>query len=442
VLNRTGNAVNGTKGGRTPDENVRGCELQKLRALAPVAGACRLPRLATVPRNLTSLRQRANIPAWTLDRPRVSPSIWLASRLLPPQAMNPRLALFGAFALSALPVLVACGDSSSSPSSPTGSGSSSGGATQDAEQGGNDSGNPTTGVTPEGGWSGNNLPDGGGDSGAVLPEASADSGGGRARDAAPESGGIVTPATKAVMYLPNWNGSYANWANMIDFNKMTHLLLAFGTVSGNTSWSLGASDSDVQTLAAAAHVANVKVLVSIGGADDDIGIINAYGSKSNIAPLVSNLDAMVARLDLDGVDVDLERGTMMTSGSNYPAFVAQLLSTFHPEGKLVTSALAQYIVEDANPDPTIIATVQSFDFINDMIYTTNMGDYTNEASWWTSTTHLPKDKIVWGIQFMSSLSVNTAKQITTASKAYGGVMCWEYTQPTEAQLWPAVQSVL
>jgi hypothetical protein len=34
--------------------------------------------------------------------------------------------------------------------------------------------------------------------------------------------------------------------------------------------------------------------------------------------IVSNLDAMVARLDLDGVDVDLERGTK-----------------FHPEGKLV-----------------------------------------------------------------------------------------------------------
>jgi hypothetical protein len=133
---------------------------------------------------------------------------------------------------------------------------------------------------------------------------------------------------------------------------------------------------------------------------------------------------------------------MMTSGSNYPAFVTKLLSTFHPEGKLVTSALAQYIVQDAKFDSTIIATVQSFDFINDMIYTTNMSDYTNEASWWTSTIHLPKDKLVWGIEFTSSLSVSTAKQITTALKAYGGIMIWEYTQPTEAQLWPAVQSVL
>jgi chitinase len=158
--------------------------------------------------------------------------------------------------------------------------------------------------------------------------------------------------------------------------------------------------------------------------------------------LVSNLDAFASRLNLDGVDVDLEQGTLMTSGSNYPAFVRQLLSTFHPEGKLVTSALAQYIVQDANPDTTITSTVNSFDFINDMIYGTKLSDYTNEASWWTGTIGLANDKLVLGIQFMSSLSVNTAQTVTTDSKAYGGVMCWEYTQSTEAQLWPAIQGVL
>jgi hypothetical protein len=35
-----------------------------------------------------------------------------------------------------------------------------------------------------------------------------------------------------------------------------------------------------------------------------------------------------------------------------------------------------------------------------------------------------------------------AKQLTTASKAYGGVMVWEYSQSTEPSLWPAVQSSL
>jgi hypothetical protein len=86
--------------------------------------------------------------------------------------------------------------------------------------------------------------------------------------------------------------------------------------------------------------------------------------------------------------------------------------------------------------------VNSFDFINDMIYTTNLSDYTNESSWWTSTVNLPKDKLVWGILFGQGLSASTAAQITMQSLAYGGIMVWEYTQSSTPTLWPAVQGAL
>jgi GH18 family chitinase len=287
--------------------------------------------------------------------------------------------------------------------------------------------------------------------GPVAPDAgggaSQDAGHKPGSDAAADTGSDVvvppsTPAIKVVMYLPNWSGSYANWATMIDFNKMTHLLLAFGTVDTNNNWNMGASDSDVQALAAAAHSHQVKVLVSIGGADDDIGIINQYGSTSNIDPMVANLQSMVTRLTLDGVDVDLERGAMMKSSSNYPAFVNKLVAAFHPQGLLVTTALAQYIAQDANTDATLQAVYQSFDFINDMIYTTNPSDYTNEGSWWTGTQGIDKTKLCLGIEFSNNLSTGTAVQLTNTSKDYGGVMIWEYSQPTEGTLWPAVQGAL
>jgi chitinase len=248
------------------------------------------------------------------------------------------------------------------------------------------------------------------------------------------------------MYLDNWSGTFASWATKLDFTKMTHLILAFATVSGTNSWNDLGDTADVQTLTAAAHAKNVKVLVSIGGAGGDASVISAYKSASNIAPLVANLDAMVTAMNLDGVDVDLETGSGMRSSSNYPAFVSQLISTFHAEGKLVTTAQAQYIVQDQNPDATIVATLKSFDFVNDMIYSNNMSDFTNEASWWTgSTIGLPKDNLVWGICFGEcggAPSVTTVEQITTASKAYGGVMCWDYTDKLESTLWPAVQSAL
>jgi hypothetical protein len=280
---------------------------------------------------------------------------------------------------------------------------------------------------------------GGGDEAGAVADAATSEGGA----IVPGEGGVVTPDTKVVMYLPNWSGSYSSWATKIDFNKMTHLLLAFGTVSSGTNdWSIGAPDADVQALAATAHAKNVKVLVSIGGADDDIGIITRYQTQSNIAPLVANLDALVGRLDLDGVDVDLERGGDMKSTGHYPAFVSALISTFRPEGKLVSSALAQYIVQDAGANAALFTVINSFDFINLMIYSTNMNDYTSEANWWVSSVGAPKVKLTWGIEFTSQLTVTMAKQITTASKAYGGVMVWEYSQPTESQLWPAVQSAL
>ncbi len=253
----------------------------------------------------------------------------------------------------------------------------------------------------------------------------------------------MIPDTKVVMYLPNWSGSFSSWASKIDFNKMTHLLLAFGVVnSGTNDWNLGASDADVQTLAKAAHAANVKILVSIGGADDDIGIITRYQTESNIAPLVSNLDSFVSRLDLDGVDVDLERGADMKSSGNYPEFISKLVAQFRPEGKLVTSALAQYIVEDMGSDATVTQSLNAFDFINLMIYSTNMNSYTSELNWWTTNKGIAKNKLTWGVEFTNSLTVDMAKQLTTASKADGGIMIWEYSQATEPTLWPAIQASL
>jgi chitinase len=249
------------------------------------------------------------------------------------------------------------------------------------------------------------------------------------------------------MYLDNWSGSFASWSTKLNFSKMTHLLLAFATVSGSNTWGNSLGDTgDVQTIAAAAHAKGVKVLVSIGGGGGDQSVISAYQSASNIAPLVANLNTMVTAMNLDGVDVDLESPDSMTSSSNYSAFVAALISTFRPQGKLVTTASAEYIVQGQNPDASIVATLKSFDFVNDMIYANSVSDFTDEASWWTSgAVSLPKENLTLGVCFGEcggAPSVATVEQVTTDSKAYGGVMCWDYTDADESTLWPAIQSAL
>jgi hypothetical protein len=346
--------------------------------------------------------------------------------------MGVQSVLYRTFAILPVPLFLACGGGPSSDQSPTASDSGAQ-SSKDAPSG------PTTdGVAPA-------------DAGSpATPEAGDDSGGNGAIDASSEAGPIGVPATKAVMYLDNWSGSFASWATKIDFTKLTHLNLAFATVTGTNSWGTTLGDTaDVQAIAAAAHAKNVKVLVSLGGGGGDQSVIGAYQSASNIGPLVANLDAMVNAMNLDGVDVDLESPGGMTSGGNYPAFVNALISTFHPEGKLVTTALAQYIVQGQNPDATIVATLNSFDFVNDMIYSATLSDYTNEAAWWTgSPVGLPKEKLVWGVCYdgggeCANPSVALVKQITTASKDYGGIMIWDYTDSSVGPtIWPAIQSQL
>jgi hypothetical protein len=39
---------------------------------------------------------------------------------------------------------------------------------------------------------------------------------------------LPEPALKLVGYLPDYDGSYADFAKSLDFSKMTHLYLAFG----------------------------------------------------------------------------------------------------------------------------------------------------------------------------------------------------------------------
>jgi GH18 family chitinase len=256
-------------------------------------------------------------------------------------------------------------------------------------------------------------------------------------------GSTTDPAIKVVMYLPNWAGSFSTWAGKIDFNKMTHLDLAFGTIKSGNDWDLGASDADVKAIAAAAHAKNVKVLVSIGGADDDIGIINAYGNAGNIDPMVNNLDAFITRLDLDGVDVDLERGVNLKASTNFPMFLSKLIAKLRPQGRVVSTALAQYIIEDTGDDAaTTAAWLNTYDFINLMIYNNNMSTYTSELSWWTTKRNIPKNKLTWGVDFSGNTSADMVKQLTIASKAYGGVMAWELSQKAAPPLWMAVQQSL
>ena len=202
------------------------------------------------------------------------------------------------------------------------------------------------------------------------------------------------------MYLDNYSG--VNWTTLstkIDFTKMTHLNLAFASGTTKNDWEMGTPDADVKAIVDKAHAAGVKVLASLGGGGNDGTLFNQYKTPANIDPMVANLDAFLKRLNLDGADVDVESPDNL--GASYAAFVSKTIAVLRPEGKLVTAAVASYLTQ-SNPGGPDKATLSSFDFINLMIYQADVAAYMSEATYWTQTEGVAKEKLAFGVGFHGS----------------------------------------
>jgi GH18 family chitinase len=314
-----------------------------------------------------------------------------------------------------------------------GSGSSSGSGGSSSGSSGGTSGGGTSGST-----SGSGSSSGAGDSGTDDgPAGNMDGAAGADGTTGMDDGGgnPSIPAVKFVVYLDDWSGGYGTWANKIDFSKMTHLNLAFVEATTDNNWNFvdGQSDSDVKALVDKAHAAGVKVLASLGGGGTDTTVVNQYTNPANDDALVSNVDAFLKRLNLDGADVDVEKESQNEVGDNYGMFVSKLIATLHPEGKLVTAAVAQYLQGYMNDD-----TLHSFDYVNIMTYSGNTGDYMGDAAFYTGQKGMDKTKITLGI--ITGTSVGTTQSIVQMSKDYGGVMLWDLGG--DSTLYQAIQGSL
>ncbi len=308
--------------------------------------------------------------------------------------------------------------------------------------------------------------------GAAGAQSGAAGSGGSAQGAAGSGGASSTPDLKVVAYLANYSGSYATWAKKISFDKMTHLNLAFATVTNSNDWDMGASDADVKTLVDTAHAAGVKVLASLGGGGGDGSIFNNW---ANMDAMLANLDPFLTRLNLDGADIDIENpgevgSISSTNATNYDKFVEAIVAKLHPEGKLVTAAVAPWV---GGPR---VSTLEQFDFVNIMVYTANLSDYTNGVNFFKI---LPKTQMTLGAGFYGANSDDSneisyaqimaadstaytknstqvdgttyyytgeaaMKSICTMAKSYGGIMVWDLTEDVTGShsLWTLVQNAM
>lgn len=220
------------------------------------------------------------------------------------------------------------------------------------------------------------------------------------------------PGPRLIGYLPGYTGvSYTAYAQHFDFVGMTHLNLAFGnpprcdgTCTSKSDMNIsikGQTDADVVAIAHAAHAANVKVLLSIGGGGGDQLILPFYNADLSV-PLAASVTKYVEAHDLDGVDVDIEDPSNM--GAPFATFVDALVARLHPEGKLLTAAVAKYL-QDSMPDKAL----QQFDFINVMTYSS----YANAAAaldFYSIQKKVPSDKIVLGVPIFGANNDDTKEE--------------------------------
>ena len=226
-------------------------------------------------------------------------------------------------------------------------------------------------------------------------------------------------APKLVGYLPDYEGSFADFAETLDFSKMTHLYLAFGlppfcngtcTKDSDMTFSLQQTDSDIRTIVKAAHRAGTKVVLSIGGGGGDQQILQFYDAGLS-KPLVASLNKYIEKFDLDGVDLDIEDPDHM--GEPYAEFTKVLVDTFHPQHKIVTAAVAEYL-QDSMPDKAL----HMFDFVNVMNYS-NYSDATQAMTYYAETKKVPKEKMTLGVPlFAQSGDGNIEESFSTVVAAY------------------------
>jgi hypothetical protein len=283
-------------------------------------------------------------------------------------------------------------------------------------------------------------------------------------------GGAPESTTRVIAYLPNYSGSYSDWATKIDFKKMTHLNLAFTTATGSNGWDMGASDQEVKAIVDAAHAAGTKVLASLGGGGGDQTVIARYKNAGNIDELVDKLDKLLTEHDLDGADIDIEDPNNL--GDNYSTFVSKTVAKLHPEGKLVTAAVAQYLQDSMSDD-----TLNQFDFVNVMVYT-NYDDSVNALKYYSETKGIAKTKLTLGAGFFGTDSnyneyaykdilaadgsawskdqatvqgkqvkytgMDSMKKSAEYSKGFGGIMFWELSEDTtdEHSLYKVIQDTM
>jgi GH18 family chitinase len=187
-------------------------------------------------------------------------------------------------------------------------------------------------------------------------------------------------------------------ADMIPYEKLTHINYSFLTPKGDGSFNPISNGWKLQQIVSTARGHNVRVSISVGGWGWDTQFEELAAKPESRAAFVQSLSAFVDEYQLAGADIDWEYPDPGQSSQNFLALIQELRAAM-PD-KLLTTAVVSYGDEYGMGVPS--ESFELFDFVNIMTYDGpdhgTMEQFEKGLSYW-STRGLPKEKTVMGVPF-------------------------------------------
>ncbi|MDR2652314.1 MAG: hypothetical protein LBC68_08385 [Prevotellaceae bacterium] len=243
-----------------------------------------------------------------------------------------------------------------------------------------------------------------------------------------------------VGYLPSWKMPYnPQW------DKITHLNLAFGIVNSDGSFDLTGIDKFASCIVDA-HNNNVKVLLSIGGGGSKT-FSEAILDTDKRKFLTDNLIAAINNFNLDGIDIDFEEWVGSPDGANPTDLLkSEALKNLYKElrektgnEKLITAAVSASWDDGSGSwgfyNCYNSSMHQYLDFVSLMLYdetgpwaSSKVGQHAtwdyfeNAINYWLTNNNLPKEKLVAGVPFYGYLFKSADNVDGAESVAYRNIL--------------------
>jgi chitinase len=249
------------------------------------------------------------------------------------------------------------------------------------------------------------------------------------------------------------SGYYVGWMQAayppatIPWKGVTHLLQFSIMTSSARDGSLNTTAHSLnpaymRAAVAAAHQQHRKILISIGGAEDNN--FDAACNPTNRARFISNLVGLMQTYGYDGIDLDIEQDFGFPAHLDYIACVSGIraaLDQMAPRPQLTMAA-------DPDWQSYMASQVWPYvDQINLMSYWSDMSVISTRLARYTSA-GIPRSKLGVGLGLGGDGGIDTtavacaAKAAYVLANGYGGIMEWRITddQQLHARLTPCVDA--